>query len=224
MDQVIDFELDAALFRWIGEVEVGRTVYFSSSAAYPIAHQSGEPYQLSEDDINLAYPELPDALYGWTKLTGEMLANTARKAGHTVTVVRPFSGYGSDQDDCYPFPAILQRALDWNDPFVVWGSGMQVRDFVHVDDIVGAVMEFVAQEVDGPINIGTGRATSMSTLAAMAAAQCGFTPEITPLTDEPEGVLYRVADTYLMSQFYTPKITLEEGIERALRYMESRSF
>jgi nucleoside-diphosphate-sugar epimerase len=224
MDQVIDFELDAAMFRWIGEVEVGRTVYFSSSAAYPIAYQAGNPYLLKEDDIDLFYPELPDALYGWTKLTGEMLAETAINAGHNVTIVRPFSGYGSDQDECYPFSAIMQRALEWNDPFVVWGTGNQVRDFVHVDDIVGAVMAFVDAEVSGPINIGTGRATSMSTLATMAAAQRGFTPEITPLTNEPEGVMYRVADTSLMSRFYMPKITLEEGIERALRDMEHRVF
>ena len=219
MDQVVDFELDAALFRWIMDVEADRVVYFSSSAAYPIDLQAGTPYQLRESDIDLSMPRLPDALYGWTKLTGEILASHAVKAGQNVLVVRPFSGYGSDQDDCYPFPAIMRRAIEEHDPFVVWGSGQQVRDFIHVDDIVSAVMAFIDAGITGPVNIGTGRATSMQTLAFMAAAQCGYAPEIIPLSDEPAGVQYRVADTSLMNEFYTAQVTLDEGIARAIQSM-----
>jgi nucleoside-diphosphate-sugar epimerase len=221
MDQVIDFELDAALFRWLSEVEVTKVVYISSSAAYPIALQTGvEPIQLAEEDIDLKEPWLPDALYGWTKLTGEVMAQHALTAGHDVLVIRPFSGYGEDQADCYPFPAIMKRAIAGDDPFVVWGSGGQARDFVHVSDIVGATLAFVQAGVQGPINIGTGRPTSMSTLATMAAAQCGFTPIIQPMTGEPEGVLYRVADTSLMEHYYTPKVSLEEGIAWAIRHFK----
>ena len=120
VDQFVDFELDAAMFRWAIESGVKKVVYFSSSAAYPISMQRG-PGVLQESDIDLKQPALPDALYGWTKLTGEMLARDARRAGLDVLVVRPFSGYGSDQDMCYPFPAIMQRALRKEDPFVVWG-------------------------------------------------------------------------------------------------------
>jgi nucleoside-diphosphate-sugar epimerase len=216
VDQFVDFELDAAMFRWAIENGVKKVVYFSSSAAYPISMQKG-PGVLQESDIDLKQPALPDALYGWTKLTGEMLARDARRAGLDVLVVRPFSGYGSDQDDCYPFPAIMKRALQRDDPFVIWGSGMQVRDFVHVDDIVGAVMAFLDAGIEGPVNIGTGVPTSMSELARMASEQCWFTPKITPLTNEPEGVLHRVADTRVMGKFYQPRVTLEEGVAEALR-------
>jgi len=218
MDQIVDFELDAALFRWLGEVEVGKTVYFSSSAAYPVELQTvqAKSVKLREVHVDYDWPDLPDELYGWTKLTGERLAVKAREAGHNILVVRPFSGYGSDQDDCYPFPAIMKRALAKENPFVVWGSGQQVRDFIHVDDIVGAVMTLLNTSEPGPVNIGTGRGTSMTELAQMAAKQCGWVPEITPLADEPEGVMYRVADMSTLKLFYTPRITLEEGVERSL--------
>ena len=219
-DQFIDFELDAAMFRWAIENGVKKVVYFSSSAAYPISMQKG-PGVLQESDVDLKQPALPDALYGWTKLTGEMLARDARRAGLDVLVVRPFSGYGADQDMCYPFPAIMKRALQRDDPFVVWGSGRQVRDFVHVDDIVGAVMAFLDAGIEGPVNIGTGIPTSMTELAKMASEQCWFSPKITPLTNEPEGVLYRVADTKIMSKYYQPKVTLEEGVAEALRHLAS---
>jgi len=220
VDQFVDFELDAAMFRWAIENGVKKVVYFSSSAAYPISMQKG-PGVLQESDIDLKQPALPDALYGWTKLTGEMLARDARRAGLDVLVVRPFSGYGADQDMCYPFPAIMKRAIQRDDPFVVWGSGKQVRDFIHVDDIVGAVMALLEANVEGPVNIGTGIPTSMTDLAKMASEQCWFSPKITPLTNEPEGVLYRVADTRIMNKYYQPKVALEEGVAEALRYLAS---
>lgn len=220
-DQFVDFELDAAMFRWAIDNGVKKVVYFSSSAAYPISMQKG-PGFLQESDIDLKQPALPDALYGWTKLTGEMLARDARRAGLDVLVVRPFSGYGADQDDCYPFPAIMKRALQRDDPFVVWGSGKQVRDFIHVDDIVGAVMALLDAGIEGPVNIGTGVPTSMYQLAKIASEHCWFSPKITPLTNEPEGVLYRVADTKIMNKYYEPKVVLQEGVAEALRQL-SRS-
>lgn len=219
MDQVVDFELDAGFFRWLSDVEVTKAVYFSSSAAYPVAYQGGNPYQLSEGDIDLDHPELPDALYGWTKLTGEMLAREAVKSGQNVLVVRPFSGYGEDQDDCYPFPAIMQRAVKRESPCVVWGSGNQIRDFVHVDDIVEAVMTLVEIDNQGPINISTGRPTSMTELARMASKAVGYEPQITPLSDEPAGVMYRVGNPSNLEPIYTPKISLEEGVDRAIHYL-----
>jgi len=44
----------------------------------------------------------------------------------------------------------------------------------------------------------------------------GYSPEIRHLTDKPVGCMYRVSDPLYMKSFYTPKVTLEEGIERAL--------
>jgi len=218
MDQAVDFELDAGMFQWALANDIGRVVYFSSSAAYPVSLQDSESqHLLTEDDIELAQPELPDELYGWTKLTGEILAHHARRAGLNVTVVRPFSGYGDDQDLCYPFPAIVRRAQLRQDPLVVWGDGTQVRDFIHVNDIVASVMRCVTQCVNGPINLGTGRATSMMDLARLAANLVGYSPKITPLTDQPRGVAWRVADTTMMSRHCTPVVTLERGIEDALR-------
>ena len=216
MSQVVDFELDAALFRWANHPNVKKIVYFSSSAAYPVGYQGTNPCTLSENLIDLRNPKLPDALYGWTKLTGEYLAAHARQAGMDVLVVRPFSGYGTDQDLCYPFPAMIERAKRREDPFVVWGSGEQVRDFIHVDDIVWAVLTLVKQGVKGPINIGTGVPTSMIQLAKFITTAAGYSPEITPLSHKPSGVTYRVADNSFLTPYYKPQVSLTEGILRAL--------
>ncbi len=221
-----NFELDAGLFSWAARTRPGRVIYLSSSAAYPVAFQTGRPsatfgqsaaLHLREEFVNLDYPQQPDGIYGWCKLTGERLAALACGAGIPVTVVRAFSGYGEDQGGRFPFGALAGRAMRREDPFTVWGTGEQARDFIHVDDIVAAVMVMVEQGISGPVNLGTGRATTISELARMFCAQAGYDPVIEPKPGAPAGVAYRVADITAMSEFYTAKITLEEGVERVTR-------
>lgn len=213
-----DLSIDAEMWRWALRTKPGRIVYYSSSAAYPVALQDGEPaLPLSEDDIDLDHLATPDQTYGWVKLTGEQLARHAANLGLKVHVFRPFSGYGADQDLAYPFPAIIERARRREDPFTVWGSGEQVRDWIHIGDVVAATMAAVEQDVRGPVNLCTGRATSFLELAQLVTAAAGYRPEIRPRPDMPAGVFYRVGDPARMHEFYTPKISLEEGIARALR-------
>lgn len=216
-----DLVLDASLFRWAARTKPGRVVYFSSSAAYPMFLQREPGHRLTENDINFNHKlvGVPDLSYGWIKLTGERLAQWAQEAGLAVSVVRPFSGYGADQDPAYPFPALAARAIRQEDPFKVWGSGRQSRDFIHIDDIVGATLKMVAEGIDGPVNLGTGRATTFRDLARMFMEAAGYKADIYPQPDEPVGAYYRVADVILMRSFYPPQVTLEEGIERTLRVM-----
>jgi nucleoside-diphosphate-sugar epimerase len=218
MLQAVNFEIDAAMFRWARVVQPGRVVYFSSSAAYPVILQDGyPPMSMGEDEIKFeGLAGVPDQLYGWAKLTGEFLARQAIADGLPVTVVRPFSGYGSDQDPSYPFPAFVDRALRREDPFLIWGDGGQQRDFIHIDDIVGAVMELYRGEWPGPYNLASGRAVSMRTLARMICRQAGYEPGFECAPAAPSGVRYRVANAWKLQQVYRCKVTLEEGIRRAL--------
>lgn len=214
--------LDSIFFRWLELANVPRAVYFSSSAAYPVATQNSEHrIELREDmteRVGQFFGE-PDATYGWSKFMGEILAEHARANGHEVLVVRPFSGYGEDQSIDYPFPSFIARAMRRDDPFEIWGDGKQTRDFVHIDDVVGAVFALLEAHEQGPVNIGTGRAVSFDDLASLVIEEVGrgYQPGIKHLPDKPVGVRYRVADPKKMLQFYQPKVSLEEGIARALR-------
>jgi len=204
------------MFQWALRTRPKHIVYFSSSAAYPIFLQRLQYQQkLREIDINLEHIRTPDFTYGWAKLSGEMLASYARAEGLKVTVLRPFSGYGSDQALDYPFPSFIERAKRKADPFEVWGRGTQVRDFVHIDDVVGATFAAVINDVK-TMNICTGRPTSFIELAEMVMLQAGYLAPIKNNLDAPIGVEYRVGDSTQMLQVYEPKISLEEGIALAL--------
>jgi nucleoside-diphosphate-sugar epimerase len=219
--------LDSWFFRWLEQSETPRAVYFSSSAAYPVDLQNdlSRPRPLHEDDIRTeraANIGRPDATYGWAKLTGEQLARHARRQGKRVIIVRPFSGYGPDQPLDYPFPSFIDRAVRLADPFDIWGDGEQVRDWVHIDDVVGATLALLEADrdfqVNCPVNIGTGRPTSFNELAKLVidARGGGYQPQIRHLVHAPAGVAYRVADTARLRRFYQPRISLEQGISEAL--------
>lgn len=229
MNLAKNLELDAALFQWAVRTSQRRVIYFSSSAAYPLRYQTQDWVQywghdrapLEEVDIEPGKTLTPDAHYGWAKLTGERLAEVARANGVPVTVVRPFSGYGEDQSLDYPFPSIVNRVLAGD--YTVWGIEGQTRDWIHIDDVIAATMAIVESGTHLPINICTGRGVEMGELVRMVAREAhGLAPvlhdvDVTYLPDKPMGVFCRVGDPSLMHQYYTPKITVEEGISRALK-------
>jgi nucleoside-diphosphate-sugar epimerase len=209
--------LDAWYMRWLVRTGTPRAVYFSSSAAYPVAlQQPGDVRRLYEEDINLQYMEEPDASYGWAKLTGEKLAAYAEAEGCRILIPRPFSGYGEDQADCYPFPAFIRRAKERQDPFEIWGDGSSTRDWIHVDDLVGATLALLDADATGPVNLGWGRATSFDELARIVCTAAGYRPQLKHRTDAPQGVHHRVSDPSRMLNHFVPTVTLEEGVRRAL--------
>jgi nucleoside-diphosphate-sugar epimerase len=215
-----DLSIDSEFFNWVIKTKQSRIVYFSSSAAYPVHLQIPElKYRLKETDINLNDIRLPDYTYGWSKLTGEYLAKFVKEQGTKVYVFRPFSGYGGDQDLTYPFPSFINRINQKVNEFEIWGDGTQVRDFIHIDDIVEAVMTVVNNDIQiDAINLGSGIETSFNTLAEKMFKISKWSPKggVKHLIDKPIGVSYRVCNPDLMLSFYKPKYTLDERIEQIL--------
>ncbi len=218
-----DLSIDAQYWQWAVKTKPGKSLCFSSSAAYPIKYQRAENYQLLKEDM-ISFDNdigMPDMSYGWAKLTCEYLAKLAYvRNGLKSVVYRPFSGYGEDQDDAYPFPSICKRVLaNKGAPSItVWGSGRQMRDFIHIEDCVDAVLETMDKIDDaGAINLSTGIFTSFIDFAKLAAEVCGFSPEIRGTSDKPEGVFARAGDPAKQAELgFKYKIDFRSGIERAI--------
>jgi nucleoside-diphosphate-sugar epimerase len=225
-----DLSIDAAYWQWAKQAKPAKTICFSSSAAYPIKFQRPEGYVLLEegmidfgDDIGM-----PDLSYGWAKLTCEYLARLAyERHGLKSVTYRPFSGYGEDQDDSYPFPSICKRAIEHQGAreAFVWGSGTQMRDFIHIEDCVRGVIATMDKIDDGDaINLSTGIFTSFIEFARTAAEVCGYAPEVKGMSDKPAGVHARGGDTKKQRALgFTHTIDFRSGIERAIAYYQGRA-
>jgi len=213
-----DLAIDADMFNWAVRTKQRKIVYYSSSAAYPVALQTHSlKHKLVEDDISYEDLRKPDLTYGFSKLSGEILASYARREGVNVHVFRPFSGYGPLQDLDYPFPSFIKRINNKVKEFIIWGDGEQVRDFIYIEDIVSATLKAVDEEIYGPVNLGNGIPISFNQLAKMMFKISGHHPDkIVHMLDAPKGVEYRCSNNKLMLSFYPPLTPIEDVIARCV--------
>jgi GDP-L-fucose synthase len=220
-----DLAIDASYWQWAKETAPRKSVCFSSSAAYPVSLQAEGKYVLLKEDVISFDGDIgmPDMTYGWAKLTNEYLAQLAwEKHGLKSICYRPFSGYGEDQDDAYPFPSICKRVqANRNAPLLtVWGSGTQMRDFIHIEDCVDGILATV-DKIDnaGALNLSTGIYTSFIDFARLAANALGFDPQVKGMSDKPAGVFARAGDTTKQKELgFSARIGFKEGVEKALAY------
>jgi UDP-glucose 4-epimerase len=217
--------IEALFFLWLvrSREKLGKVLYANSSAAYPIRLQVEAGHvALREEMTDFTTGELgqPDMTYGWSKLTGEYLSHlAARQYGAHIACVRPFSGYGEDQDLSYPVPAIAYRVARGDDPVAVWGTGEQGRDFVHIEDCITAMILAIDRIGDGSgINIGTGTLTTFREVAGLFVKLAGRRSTVQPTIGKPVGVQSRYCDPSHMAKVldWKPTISLEEGFQRVL--------
>ncbi len=215
----LDLAIDAEFFYWLTRHKPERILYPSSSAAYPVDLQTeGDAIALRESDIDFKRMGEPDMTYGWSKLTGEYLAHIAAKHYDLkITCIRPFSGYGEDQDLTYPIPSIARRIARRENPVEVWGSGKQGRDFVHIEDVMDCILLAMNHIHDGTaINIGMGRLTSFLEIIETMIKIANYDATVKPLLDKPVGVHSRYCNMdYVEARLgWKAKISMEEGMRR----------
>jgi len=223
-----DLSIDSEFFNWSVKSKPSQILYASSSAAYPTNLQQSDSQTLLSEDMITFNGTLgsPDMTYGWSKLTGEYLSRLASEHyGLNIACIRPFSGYGEDQDKSYPVPAIGERAVKKENPLIVWGTGKQSRDFVYIEDCIDAMLLAIEKITDGSaVNISSGKLTSFLEIAKIYADIAGYSPDIQPLNDMPEGVFARYGNTKKSKELldWEPKTNLYDGLSIVFEHIKSK--
>lgn len=144
-------------------------VYASSAAVYGDCRDM--PIREGSD-------KQPLSAYGADKLGCEL---HARVAGHVHGIpsagLRFFNVYGPRQDPRSPYSGVISifcNRIRAGQPITIFGTGEQTRDFVHVGDVVAALVAAMARSdaAANVFNVCTGRATSVGTLADTIAQLC----------------------------------------------------
>lgn len=155
----------------------GRVVLASSAAVYGYQPQA-QPYSEA-----LADGAIPPTPYAASKRMNEQQAHVYRTCfGLNVTALRFFNVYGVGQQ-MSPTAGVLTRVANKllaHEPIDLYGDGLQLRDYVLVDDVVAAILALLAIPTDGVVppalNIASGVATPLRTAMGMVAAQLGVEP------------------------------------------------
>lgn len=214
--------LDGVVFRAARSAGVERVVFASSGCVYPNYIQS-DPHAtayLTEDRVGPPYDA--DNMYGWAKLMGELsLRAFHAEWGMKAVSCRYFTVYGERGHENHAIIAMIARAFVRQDPFVVWGTGEQIRNWTHVSDIVAGTILAAERIEDGSaVNLGTMERIRVIDAAREVIRLAGYDPQIVFRPDMPTGPLNRVADNERARTLlgWAPQVPFTEGLARTLSW------
>jgi nucleoside-diphosphate-sugar epimerase len=199
---------------------VGKIVYASSGCVYPNSLQ-GDPRQelyLTEDMVGPPYDA--DHLYGWAKLMGELtLKAYYQERGLRSACCRYFTVYGPRGVENHAIMAMIARAVVGEQPFVVWGTGEQIRNWTYVDDIVRGTL-LAAERIDdaAAVNLGTMDRIRVADAVREILQYTGHEAVLEFHPEMPTGPYNRVADNRRAKEWlgWTPTITFRDGVQRTI--------
>jgi nucleoside-diphosphate-sugar epimerase len=173
---------------------------------------------LTEDLVGPPYDA--DNLYGWAKLMGEMTLRAYHaESGMKCASCRYFTVYGDRGHENHAVIAMIARAFVRQRPFVVWGTGEQIRNWTHVSDIVSGTILAAERIDDGTaVNLGTMERTRVIDAAREVLRYTGHDAEIELHPEMPTGPLNRVADNALAKKLlgWEPQVMFNDGLHRTI--------
>ena len=222
-----NLEIHAGLLEACANNNVRKVVWISSSSVYQELY-----HPISEDqlDLNQAPYELYQGI-GWVYRYVEELAKCYfHKRNLKVGIIRTANIYGPydrfDDEKSHVIPALIKRALRKETPYIVWGNGNTIRDFIFVDDLVEGVLNILTGECNAdPVNISNGVPTSIRELVDVVLKVCKHTvkPKFDPT--KPTAVPYRVLDNTKCNTLFGTinKTPLEKGIFKTVEWYLSNA-
>ena len=214
--------------RKAGKERIKGLIYVGTACSYPLTRQNSlDVVPLREDEL---FPALPESAYGWSKLMGQLeIGYIEKETGIPCCTLQFHNVYGSPCDfgaRSQVIPALIRKAINYPaEEFNVWGSGKQGRAFIHVDDVVDAlVLALEKGWGHGWIQIGPSVCTSIAEIAETVVRISG--KDITPFydTSKPGGDKARSADYSKAREIlgWEPKVSLEDGLRRQYEWIRQR--
>jgi UDP-glucose 4-epimerase len=173
---------------------------------------------------------LPDLLspYGVSKVAGEYYCSVfSRLYGVRCTALRYFNVFGPRQDPASPYSGVITKFIAnslAHRPIVIYGDGLQTRDFVYVGDVVQANVKAMERDLPGVYNVACGTRINLLELADMIADITGITVPITFAPPAKGDVRDSLADISLARESigYQPGYTVREGLERTIAWFRGQ--
>jgi nucleoside-diphosphate-sugar epimerase len=165
-------------------------------------------------------PEFPKSLYGQSKLAfTKELQEAANKFGVSVAIGRIFSLYGPGEDDRRLIPSLIKNLT--NGHSVEMSDGDQWRDYLFVEDVASAMVALLNSETSGIVNIASGVAVQLKTLANAVCELIGQSPDSIQLGKKARGaddVAKVLASTLRLNNEikWHPKFDLQHGLRATL--------
>lgn len=172
----------------------------------------------------------PASIYAATKAAQEDLVRVACRAlGLAHSILRFQNVFGEGQSLNNPYTGILSifsTRLRLGLPLPIFEDGEETRDFVHVDDVVDAVLRCIERPNGGAtLNVGRGEAVSILSIAKLLCRTMGTDqePQITGQYRVGD-IRHNFADIASIQNVtgFEPKVSLEDGVRRLCEWIETQ--
>jgi GDP-L-fucose synthase len=220
-------EMNVNLMEQCWKNNVGKFMFISSNTVYP---NIGGEY--CTEDMEVQTPNIYPAYkaVGNMKRYGETLCDFLSNHIHNpmqCVIIRPSNAYGPndkyDYEKCHVTPANIRKVADGSNPIPVWGDGTEIRDVIHVDDMVSGFI-CVAENVDtyDIYNVCYGSGYSVNEVLNTIKEVDNNDNPIEYVTNKAPMIPTRLlSNEKLLKLGWKPKYDLKSGLEDALNWYKS---
>lgn len=192
-----------------------------------LIYVSGYCYGIPETlPIAETAPLKPNNPYAFSKSAAEEACRFFFECFQTpVTIVRPFNIYGPGQSSHFLIPRLIEQAIDPDAEAIVVEDDTPRRDYVHLDDVAGAIVSLLRNPKPGTtFNVGSGESNSVADVAAMVCRAAGVEKPLVSrgnrrVNDIPDVVADIAAIRNAVG--WSPAIPLLEGLRGVLAFARS---
>ena len=215
----------------INQLKIPKLIYAGTACSFPESLQSKySGYKpLSEDQL---FPASPESGYGWSKLIGQLQYKylSDKKGVESITLMfHNVYGLPCDfsEERSQVIPSLVRKVSEAinGEELVVWGSGNQSRAFVHVSDVVKALVKTLELDfsLNDTIQIGPTESTSIKNIATKLVSLSGLNLDIKYDLTKPEGDKARCSDNVLAKELldWEPEKKKQKGLSEMLEYYGS---
>jgi len=205
--------------------KVKKLLFLGSSCIYPKL----APQPIKESSLLTGPLEVTNEAYALAKIAGIKLCTFARQQyGADFISAMPCNLYGPGDnfslENSHVLPAIIRKMneakLRGDAVVKLWGTGLPLREFLHVDDLAQACLLLMDKYTEpDTINMGSGQEVTIQALAETVAMVVGYHGKLEFDKSKPDGTPRKIMDnSRIQALGWTPKISLKQGIQEVYQW------
>jgi GDP-L-fucose synthase len=219
--------MDFNMLKSSHENKITNYLYSSCACVYP-----ADVEDMAEDSAWDGPPPIRHETISWSKRIAELQCRSFFKEfGDNITIVRPSNTYGPydvfDKENSHVISAFIKKAFEKMDPFVIWGNGEQIREFVYAQDVAeGMILAMKKNSKTDPVNLAGGTSINIKELAQMILNIVGHSPKIQFDSSKPSGHMKRILNNSKakLDLGFESKTSLEEGLKKTISWYDQNCY
>ncbi len=215
-DFVQNIKMTENLCRFMEKHPPKRFVFFSSQVVYGENTHNTNTTEKTKVD--------PTSYYGMAKFISERLFwktfDSLKQCSLLIVRIPRVYGRGANRNDYGP-TMFTYNALK-KDPITIWGDGLELRDYVFIDDLIDIVDKLLFNTIDGKVNIASGETYSFIDVLKIveSVCKCDVQIEYKQRTRSKVDHVFNIVNlkTLIGDYHFTP---LNEGIDAMCQHLKS---